>query len=363
MGSTYHVRQVSRGDGPALHCYYDVCPESPDGSRIIYFEFAGDSIPGTGRVIVADRDGRNAEPVTDFEEGIGHVGAFPQWLTDDAFAYHKGPHKGGHTVIRSLADGTERTLPGSVRQLHLAADRALVQVMPESPDNPHKLCRLLQVRRLSDGEALNTITIEQVYELYEGQDDLPASDQFQMQNTKFSPDARTFLFVFTNEVYRVAPGVDEPRRGKAIYLADVDGTNVRFLADFTHHPIWAPDGRGVLAMTAPGQSPERQDLVEYRPGCAPRVLLSDALGVHGSPHPDGRRMVIDAFGYPTEGGASLLLYDLSTGDFEVAATFAHTRFDHETGHHPHPVWSRDGRSVYFNAMDSGRCQLYRMDVD
>jgi Tol biopolymer transport system component len=30
--------------------------------------------------------------------------------------------------------------------------------------------------------------------------------------------------------------------------------------------------------------------------------------------------------------------------------------------HPHPVWSRDGRRVYFNAADAGAPQVYAIDL-
>jgi hypothetical protein len=360
MDHSYPVTQVSQPGSPCLHTYYDICPESPDGSKIVYFRFLASAIPGTGHVMVAERDGSDPAVVSEEEAGIGHVGAFAQWLTDDVICYHVGEHKQGDTVLKNLVEGTEQRLPGEMRQLNLDADRGLVQQHPLE-ENPHKLARQVDVVRISDGEVLNTIDVQDAWDRYEGQSELEAVDQFQIQNTKFSPDGSQFLFVFTNEVYRrVAPAPDA-RRNKALYLADADGANVRFLGDFLHHPIWAPDGRSVLAMDA-ATGAHKQDLARYPLDGNKHVVIENALGIHGSPHPDGRRMVIDAFGRPREGMCQLLMYDLETREFDEIAEFPHHELAHTTGHHPHPVWSRDAKSFYFNAMDTGIGQVYRMDV-
>jgi hypothetical protein len=69
------------------------------------------------------------------------------------------------------------------------------------------------------------------------------------------------------------------------------------------------------------------------------------------------------------GFAEILLSDLVTGEHEVLASFANANantnadYEHATGCHPHPVWSRDGKCIYFNAAESGLPYLYVIDLE
>jgi len=46
----------------------------------------------------------------------------------------------------------------------------------------------------------------------------------------------------------------------------------------------------------------------------------------------------------------------------VLARFATPDTTHETGVHPHPVWSRDGERVYFNVAETNVPHLYAIDL-
>ena len=57
------------------------------------------------------------------------------------------------------------------------------------------------------------------------------------------------------------------------------------------------------------------------------------------------------------------MINVATGEarklVNVPSTLGHT---HETGTHYHPSWSPDGKEILYDSDQSGRCQLYALDV-
>jgi hypothetical protein len=83
--------QISRGAEFAVHNYFHVCPESPDGTRVVYSAFPGG--PGADRhadceVILCDRDGTNHAVIGRARNAGHHRGAHPTWI--DAFDLRDG---------------------------------------------------------------------------------------------------------------------------------------------------------------------------------------------------------------------------------------------------------------------------------
>ena len=175
-----------------------------------------------------------------------------------------------------------------------------------------------------------------------------------LMNAKWAPDGRRCFVVFTDEIWcRVNA---RPRTIKSLIVAEPGG-EATFLGDFTHHPMWAPDGSFVLAHL---ERDGVQDLVAYRPGGRrPEVILPKFTGIHTSLDAAGRRALTDAFD-DEAGTGSVRLVDLADGAVEVLDEGPHVRHDHTGGSHIHPQFSRDGASVYYNLAAEGQPQLYRL---
>jgi len=93
-----------------------------------------------------------------------------------------------------------------------------------------------------------------------------------------------------------------------------------------------------------------------------KAILRGALGVHGTLSVDRRRLITDVYDWPEAGRAAILRYNLTTGDYEVLVRMALPDTTHKTGCHPHPVFSRDRKRVYFNSTNSGVPRLYAIEL-
>ncbi len=351
MNSPYPVRRLSDPEKHSVHAYYDVCPESPDGTRLTWFEFE-DEVPGPGHPVVADRNGQTRRAIDARVNGIGHVGGFSTFFSNTHLAWTEGREGEGATVVRDLDSGQERRVKGRVRQFSQANGKGFFMHKPAAA-NPHGLMQEVSIVPLMGSGDEARFSVPDAAAVVPGE--VPPAETLQLQNTKWSPDGSLFMVVFTNEWHRLRhPGSS---LFKTILVGNADGSGLRFLAHFGHHPIWKPDGSGILShcFNKEGQ----QDLV-FDPLVGERQVLRKSFpGVHATLHPSRELIVTDTHG---KDSARIVLVDAGTWDETVLAEFEHTRFDHQGGFHPHPVFSRDGRRVYFNAMDGQRCGVHVADL-
>lgn len=182
-------------------------------------------------------------------------------------------------------------------------------------------------------------------------------------NAKWSHDGSCFFVVFTDELY-LRDKRDLRPKFKCLIVADADGGNVRFLQNFSHHPHWSPDNRFAFAMMVLERDGRTtQDVCAFdRETGEQRTLLRNVPGIHPTILPDGQSLVIDEFNSPENGQAQIVRWNLKTSEKEVLVRFNHRKYDHTFGHHPHPSLSRDGTRIYFNAQDTGPCQVYALDL-
>ena len=120
METSRTLRQLSFGEHGAVHSYYDLPIESPDGSRIVYNAFDSEAIPGPVSVIVADRDGANPRVIGHCTRGNGHVGAQAMWIDDDHVVYcPEGPSSKWSAIVK-LGDEPDRyrRLDHKLRSFH-----------------------------------------------------------------------------------------------------------------------------------------------------------------------------------------------------------------------------------------------------
>lgn len=368
MQSDYPIKQISRGDTPCVGTYYDICPESPDGTRVVYSQFESCEVPGPAHLVIASRDGDDPKIIGESGRGIGHVGVFPQWLDDQHILSCPRILATGmtETRINSLNGGGDQTLPGNVRMYSETNGLGLVILSTgTSEENPHDLLRELQILRLADGFEVARLNVEDAAARIPDHDKLPPLDQMHFMNSKWSPDGKRFSVVFCNEVYRKRSGETDNPRFKVVMVGDADGGNLRLLGDLAHypihHPLWTPDSQAVIAMHILPAG--KQNLVRYPVDGVPEEQILNARGIHSHLRADQKTLIIDAFKYPGPEQASVVRYDMATREMDVLASFNHQDYDHQTGHHVHPVSSRDGKRVYFNAQDTGVSHVYALELE
>lgn len=355
MQSDFDVTRISRGERPAVHRYYDVPVEEPGGTRVMYFEFDEDRIPGPGSLIVARGDGSSARAVARCEEAIGHVGGNGTWVGPGRIAFSPRQQSEAGAIIRDLDGGREQVLDADVRSFHPPTGRGVLL----GDSGYAQADRYAGRQRLSrwdagTGEATPLLTAAQAHALHPERDRFDAA-KTNFQNPKFSPDGARLFTVFGTEVYRKSARDPDYPRIKSLIVFDADGGNARYLGEFGHHPMWTPDGSAILAYV---RREGGQDLMLYpADGGEPEMLLADAPGVHGTLDRAGERLITDEMD-AAAGQAKITLLDVASGERTTLAAGRHGKTDHVTGTHPHPQWSRDETRVFFNMADEGVPQFY-----
>jgi eukaryotic-like serine/threonine-protein kinase len=147
------------------------------------------------------------------------------------------------------------------------------------------------------------------------------------------------------------------REGGGIFVMGLMGESVRRITDFGFNPAWSPDGQEILCATEGIDNP----LVRRHPSQIYRVDLAtgqrrlaqkgDAVQPSWSPH--GLRIAY--WGISSSG--QRVIWTVPAGGGEAVQVTAGTSVDWN------PVWSPDGRYLYFASDRSGVTNLWRLPID
>jgi Tol biopolymer transport system component/serine/threonine protein kinase len=161
----------------------------------------------------------------------------------------------------------------------------------------------------------------------------------------FSPDGRRIAF-------------HSSRQGSGIFLIDADGRNLSKLSDGGHNPAWSPDGREIafaedriFDYEGRNHSHSRLFAVDVESGARRLITTGDAVQPRWSPR--GHRI---AFWGLRKGGQRDIWTVAASGGEPIAVT------DDEAVDW-NPVWSPDGRHLYFLSDRGGSMNLWRVAVD
>lgn len=362
-GST--LQQLSRPGKPAVHRYYDVPVDSPDGKRILYTEFDSDQVPGPAKVIVANADGSDPQVVGACAHAIGHVGAYVNWIDDRTFAFCPDGPGSGVTVLRSLDGAPDRQLDGQIRSFSEPRRLGVLLGGPAGMGSENEKQAYLEMQKLAlwemDTDRQRTlITVEQAAAVHPMRDQFDAAHS-NFMNCKWSPDGSQLMVVFTDNRYRQPRGLKQTFKSLIVLNADPDNPAPQYVGEFRDHPIWAPSGRYLIGHN---NWDGRKALMAYPlDGNDPYPLLTDVNSHHPSLNRAETHLVTDGFDYSSaEAQGMVLLYELATGKARTLAAGHHYDGHHQTGSHIHPVFSRDESRVFFNLGDSGVAQVYAVTI-
>jgi Tol biopolymer transport system component len=141
-----------------------------------------------------------------------------------------------------------------------------------------------------------------------------------------------------------------------IFIAGATGESVRRLTDFGFEPAWSPDGTSIAFATEEINNPAGRKgnstlyVVPAAGGTPRKVVDGDGVQPHFSPA--GDRLVYwsntsgqrDIFTVPVAGGERVPLTNDAAIDWS-------------------PIWSPDGRFIYFSSDRGGAMNLWRIAVD
>jgi Tol biopolymer transport system component len=151
--------------------------------------------------------------------------------------------------------------------------------------------------------------------------------------------------------------------GGGLFVMGATGENTRRVADFGHHPAWSPDGREIVVATTrtdePWNRPNFSELWAIEIDSGAKRLVSKGDGLHPSWSPSGRRI---AYWGLQQGSYQRDLWT-AAADGSQAEPERAVRLTDDPAIDWNPLWSADGRHLYFASSRGGTFNIWRLPID
>ena len=353
-----------------IHSYYVTTPESPDGRRVLYYQSTTPE-GHEGEIRVLDRESGKARTlVSRLTVEDAHRAACQQWIRGGkSVVFHD--FRDGEWVVAIVDVETlqERVLVKG-RQIGWGTPGGRIVPLygPHARPDGHRDLELLDVE---SGEIRTVLAADLVAKTYpEWISKKFGARPISIFFPVLGPDGARVFFKLaaarestidpkSPELFRRATASD--RAGLLVF--DLKAERLTFREPHSWgHPAWHPDGRQILEVG--------HLLINAENGEERRIPGLPELrgGPHPSAAPDGRIFVTDftpPLGDPRPKGFwSLLVGDLRGERSVILHTFDLTGGAKSwRASHPHPVFSPDGRRIYFNATINGWTQLSVAELD
>ena len=163
----------------------------------------------------------------------------------------------------------------------------------------------------------------------------------------FSPNGESIAFRST-------------RDPAGVYVMEAGGENVRLVIAGCHHPSWSPDGKEIVCSSAGHEEapttrntfPSTLWIANVETGDKRLVCENDAMQPSWSPNGD---RIAFWFMHPSSGRSDIATVSRNGGPVEVITQDESTDWN--------PVWSPDGKFLYFASDRSGNMSFWRIAID
>ncbi len=340
----------------SIHTYFNLCPESPDGKSVLFYA-SEDPSGAKGYLVVQDRaSGKERIIARDIETEDAHRAACQQWVDGGkTVIYHN--FKNGKWIVLAIdmATGKERVLAEN-RQLTFAA------VM--SDDVPMYGChwnpaghRDLEIFNLKTGKLRTVVKADDMIAAQQAWVDKTFTNSTNPISIFFpvvSPDNKKVFFKLARGI-----GGDNFRNSKASiregkFVCDLEtGKLINFFESWGH-PSWSPDSTGIIEkgnFVVDIYTRKAKQLVKMptdHPSFAPdgKWFVSDGKLTKKDYAETGKLVVVVGSTNPSATEWAQVDYFKATAG---AKTWRKS--------HPHPVFSADGKRIYYNVNEGDWTEL------
>jgi hypothetical protein len=387
-GVSKKVEIITPANAHFMTTFYDIDPISPSGRYLICTNVPFINrvpLPGDIAYICIVDLASEKYFFADKTRGWGsQLGANVQWGFDDNEIYY-------NDLVGSTPKGTRLNLntkekvryAGGIfgvtpdRKFSFSPDLSLINAgilgygVPEDPLNKIREINVLSEINgiwLTDLITSNTqlfLSIKDIFDNLPEEDKLIGGTQY-IFNVKVSPCGEKLLIIMFSRGIKGRAGWPTQ-----LITCDIDGKNIKMTIpdklwqNGGHHPNWTKNQKIVMNLREPKQ---KMRFVRFSFDGAEMETLANGIvgGGHPSIDPSGNFLLTDA--YVSEGLANsekkvpLRLIDLRTNEEFTIAWIDTLNLTGPKRVDPHPVWSRDGKYVYFNGVVDGFRQIFRADV-
>jgi Tol biopolymer transport system component len=373
-------RAVTSGS-PHFFGYYDKCPWSPDGRRLLACRAPfQDRLPEVSDPLVLGVIDLSTGRFQEFAQTTAwswQQGAMLQWLDNDTVIYNaRDARQRPIGIIHALGTDRRRELQRPIYTVSPRGDIALgfdfhrmhairagYGYPPSTPITPDRYApddTGFWLIDLQSGEAKLILSVRQVQQIR------PAPRSLASQNWIDHPTFNTdgsrvvFLHRYTDPQGPAGPWITR------LFTMAPDGSRIHLLSDhgMCSHFTWRDPAHLLAWSSRPGGDARGRwayhlytDLSDERTSLGEGTLDRDG---HMTYSPDGKWLLTDE--YPGADKAQpLLLYHIPSNTRIELNRFA-APFSGENRCDLHPRWDRTGRQVCFDSAHTGTRQVYVMDV-
>ncbi len=350
-------RLLDKGECHSVHSYFNTSPESPDGTHVVLYRSTAANAH-EGEVCIVNRStGAIIVLASNVLVEDVHRVACQQWvLGGRSVVFHDLRDGEWCVVIIDMESGKERVLITGRQVGWGQAQGDIVPLYgPHWEPGEHRDLELLNLRT---GEVSTAVTIDATKDAYPDWfsrqfSDSPTSVFFPI----LSPDMNRVFFKVASAAgggFRSSAG----SRRYGIFCYDLREKRFLYMHGKWGHPAWAPDSCRIANIWG-----RRPVLVNCETGAVEANRKLPAFpSAHPAISPDGQLFAVDTRAESFGGDKNE--WAIVVGSIKSAEHVLVHRFDNSQGArswrkaHPHPVFSPDGRRVYFNVSSGPWTQLY-----
>lgn len=329
----------------ALHAYFNICPESPDGQWVLLFVSEAPDAH-IGDICILERlTGRTVTLAKQITVEDAHRQAMQQWSCDGHYVVFMQPVDSQWQIVRVDCNTLEKTVLFTGAQLFCGLGHHQEVPLYGMPWAPGDHVDLLMLDVVS-GKTRTVVSCDQVCrdfasdiaKLFAGRQ--PDSIAYPV----ISPDGTRVFFKLScvhDGNYQSANA--SLREGLFVYDL-TDGSPIGVYPSWGH-PAWMPDSRYILRMNTIIDTHTMQThQIDWYPGQS---------NSHANPSPDGTMLVMDVA--RDEFTEHEFHWAIVVGDYRADWCRIHTDPARRHGTtswrpvHPHPVFNQNGTRIYFNA--------------